>query len=798
MQSTTSGNLLPRMFRVVLLAGVGAAAMAPWAAAQAQDTDENADANEIIVTAQKRAENAQNVPISITALSTQDIAASGVTNVSDLRVAVPALNVTRGAGGFGLPRIRGLGATGQGNGIENPVAVYVDGVYYAASSGVLQSLFDTEQVAVLKGPQGTLFGRNATGGLIQINTLNPSLDSVRFKGELGYGNYDTFRGAGFASAPLSDRVAVSISGQWEKRNQGFGKNVFTGNDVQVGQNYSARAKLLWEPSDATRIVLAGDINGADDASPAFVAFGLNTQGVNVPTFITNAGGDPRYDILADVDPDLTARQRGASLSISHEFAGVTLKSITAYRRTNLSVFFDPDGTTTPTLRIRNVNFDKNFTQEINLISDSSGPFKWIVGGFYMNNDAGQNPGRTTGVTQANAVGTTNTGFADDLNNVTLKSWSVFAEGSYHLGSDTNLTGGIRYTSDKRVLEAGTTVVFNGLTNTTTTTTTPIQARTFNNVSWKISLDHRFSDQVLAYASYNRGFRAGTFVPQAARPAPVLEPETVDAYEIGIKTDLMDRKLRINLSGYYYDQSSVQVMQVIAGVQNVYSARGGAEIYGLDGDITLQVNDNLRLFGGFAYNHARYKSFTDAILSIPFPLATSLGAAGAAAFSAANYSYVDSATGNTVLNTTCQGTFVPPPAVNSQAGRDGFYRGRLGGNCLLRGDASGNRLQNSPDWTFSLGGNIDLPTSIGKFSLGGNLSYNGGYVGTPDERVTQGSFTVANASLTWRSTGEKLYVRVWGNNLTNAFYRTQIGASNSGDNGTAGAPRTYGATLGFDF
>ena len=779
-----------------LLAGASFAALLSVQPTYAQVADEEVDTstdNEIIVTATKRQENAQNVPIAITALGEDEIAASGITGIDDLRSAVPALNVTKGAGGFGLPRIRGVGATGQGNGIENPVALYVDGVYYSASSGVLQSLFDTEQVAVLKGPQGTLFGRNATGGLIQISTLNPSLSESRFKAQMGYGNYETMNAGAFVSVPLSSTMAFSVSGQYESRDEGFGTNVFTGRDVQKGSNFAVRSKLLFEPSDATRILISADMNGSDDASPAFVAFGLNTLGQNIPALITSLGGDPRYDIYADVQPDLHARQKGASINISHDFDGVSLKSITSYRKTDLNLFFDPDGTVNPTLRISNSNTDKNFTQEINLISDNDGPFKWIVGGFYMDNKAGQLPGRTTGTTQFG-----DNGFADDFNRVTLKSWSGFAEGTYALGEATNFTAGIRYTHDTRTMNITQIGTDNRTTPATVTTTVfPERELQFKKASWKLSVDHRFSDSLMMYASYNRGFRGGTFVPQA-NPATTLVPEVVDAYEIGLKSDLFDRRVRFNLSGYYYDQSSVQVLQVIAGVQNVYSALGGAKIYGIDGDVTIDVTDNFRLFGGFAWNHARYGDFTDAIISIPFPLSTSLGAAGAAAFSTTNYSYVDGATGNTLVNTTCQGTFVPPGPNATQAGRNGFYRSRLGGNCLLRGDATGNRLQNSPDFTASMGANLDIPSAIGKFSLAGNVSYNDGYVGTPDERVTQGSFVIVNSSLTWRNEDEHMFVRIWGNNLTDAFYRTQIGASNSGDNGTAGAPRTYGVTVGFDF
>lgn len=770
----------------------GCLAGASAAYAESNDSsDATTGSAEIIVTAQKRAENVQDVPIAITALSTADIAASGITGTEDLRFAVPALNVTRGAGGFGLPRIRGVGATGQGNGVENPVALYIDNVYYSASSGVLQSLFDTEQVAVIKGPQGTLFGRNATGGLIQISTLNPSLTEAKGKAEVGYANYDTVRAAGFVSVPLSSKIAISVSGQYEKRADGFGTNVFTGNDVQDARTHAMRAKLLFEPSDATRIVLSGDFNGTDDSNPAFVAFDRNTQGLSVPEEIRRRGGDPRYDILADVDPFLKARQVGGSLTISHDFSGISIKSITAYRKTNLQVIFDPDGTTIPTLRINNDNEDKNFTQEINLISESDGPFKWVIGGFYMKNDAGQLPGRTTGISQFN-----DNGFNDEFNQVKLNSWSGFAEGTYTLGESTNITAGIRYTADERTLDA-TRVAFNGNTNTTTTIVNPTETRNFNRLSYKLSIDHRFSEELLAYASYNRGFRAGTFVPQA-NPIGILEPEIIDAFEVGLKSDLFDRKLRFNLAGYYYDQSTIQVQQVIAGVQNVFSARGGAEIYGVDADFSLNVSDNFRLFGGVAWNHARYRNFTDAFIAIPFPLATSLGAAGAAAFSTTNFSYIDSLTGQTLRNTTCQGTFVPPGPGATQAGRDNFYRTRLGGNCLLRGDASGNRLQNTPDWNLSLGGNLDVPTSIGKFSIAGNVGYNGGYVGTPDEGVEQPAFTVVNSSVTWRSNNERVSARLWANNLTDAYFRTQIGQSNSGQNGTSGTPRTYGVTLGFQY
>jgi iron complex outermembrane receptor protein len=741
------------------------------AATQQQAAPEGQGLAEIVVTAQKRSEKAQNVPIAITALSSGDLKAAGLSSTQDLRAAVPALNFTTGTGGYGLPRIRGIGATGQGPGIENPVAVYVDGVYLSSASAVLQSMFDTKQVAVLKGPQGTLFGRNATGGLIQITTEGPS-STWTSKGEIGYGNYNTFNAAGYLSGPLAQNLSFSVSGQYEKRAKGFGKNVVTGNDIQTSEQFSGRAKLLWTPGVNTSVLVAVDTNGRNAVEPAFANFGLNTLGQNVPAMIAAAGGNPQRDIYADSDPLLRTRQSGVSLTAEQDLGGAKLKSITAYRSSKIRDAFDPDGTAMPFIRVDNNEYDRQFTQEVNLTSTGNGKLQWVLGGFYMWDSAGAQPDTVTGIYTFG-----NNGSVKNINNVRLSSISAFAEGTYTLAPDTHFIAGIRYTSDVRDLFA-VVQSYNGNIGTTTSSGLTTDTHTFNQATWRLSLDHRFSPQVMAYASYNRGFRSGSYIAQSANNGvvPLLRPEQVDAFEGGLKTDLFDRKVRLNLSGYYYNEKNIQVMQVISGVQNVYNAQG-AHIYGLDADITWKLADHLRLFGGVNWTHARYTQFTDAVLSIPYPVA--------AGFNPASYTYLSSKSGAVLANTGCLGT-------------QGLPTAQLGGNCLIYGDASGHKLQNTPDVTFSMGGAWDLPTPAGKFTLAGNVYYNGGYVGAPDGRVQQPHYTLVDSSLTWRLPNDHLYVRGWGRNLTNAFYRTQIGSTNSGDNGTTGAPRTYGITLGWEY
>jgi iron complex outermembrane receptor protein len=725
-----------------------------FAQAQEASTSEGA-LEEVIVTAQKREENAQDVPIAITALSADDLAAAGTTSTVDLKSVVPSLNITTGVAGFGMPRLRGIGASGQGPGIENPVAVYIDDVYYGATFGNIQSLFDTAQVVVSKGPQGTLYGRNTTGGLIQIRTRDPQFD-LGGKAQIGYGNYDTANGGFFLTGGLSDSVAMSVSAQYDNREEGYGVNRFTGNEVMTSESWAGRVKLLWKIGENTDLRIAVDTNGRDGADPTFRNFELNALGQNLNTLISNAGGDPDYDIYSDVDPELRARQSGGSVIFEHEFGAFTFKSVTAYRDTSLSTYFDPDGTTQPRLRIFNDNFDEQFTQEIDLISAGDGPLKWTVGAFYMWNSAGQEPGRTTGLTTFGG-----NGYSDTITDVHLNSISGFAEGTYGIADATNVTAGIRYTSDKREFEAKT-VTYNGTMNVTTISPTIEDERTFSDPSWKLSIDHRFSPELMVYASYNRGFRSGTFVPQAT-PVIALEPEEIDGYELGLKSDLFDQHLRLNVAGYYYDQTNVQVQQVIAGVNNVYNAEG-AEIYGADADFILSVTDRFRLFGGVGWTDATYTDFTNAIVSIPYPLPAG---------------FVIPA------GQTCLGTFGSPFT-------------QLGGNCLLRGDGSGNKLQNTPELTGSFGGSLEIPTGIGTFTVAANYYYNDGFVATADERVVQDSYSLVDASVTWRDSSERMFVRLWGNNLTEEYYRSQLGATNSGDNGTPGAPRTYGLTLGVEF
>ena len=696
---------------------------------------------EIVVTAQRRSENLQNVPVAVTALTPKTLAIAGVSNTDDLKALTPGLNFNTNLGGFGQPRIRGVGTTATGPGIENPVATYIDGVYIGTSAGAMFSLSDVEQVAVLKGPQGTLFGRNATGGLIQVTTREPTTDP-HAEVQVGYGNYRTVNANGYVSGGLTDTLAVSVAGLYENQDKGFGTNLYNGEDIQAHRTEAGRAKLQWKPDGNTKVTLSGDFNQYTASDPAIRTIGLRADGTPTP------GGD--RDIDLDVQPYLKSRQWGASLTAQHDFGGVQLLSITAYRKSYFHVIFDADQLPVFGLALNEIQRDKQFSQEFQLQSTASGPFKWVAGAYYFHSVGQYDPLGTTGTFLA-----TNPFFplteADAYVDQRLNSYAGYVQGTYTLARDTNFTAGLRYTSDHRSIDESQVLTVFG----SQIPEAPSDAsKTFNKLTWRLAVDHRFSPEVLAYASYNRGFKSGSFAPDTF-PILTLKPETLDAYEVGLKTDLFDRRVRLNVAAFYYDQKNLQVNQIVQGVLLVYNA-SGAKSYGLDADLTAKVTDAFTLNAGAAWLHARYKQFNNSFVLNPL------------------------ATGG---NSFCQNGVASSTAPACPAGTP---------------TATGNQLQNTPEFTFNVGGTYDIPTEIGKFTLAANLYHNDGYYADPQNRLRQKAYNLVDASLSWFSNNDHFMIRLWAKNLNNEFYVEQTNPLNVGDNQVAAPPRTFGVTGGFKF
>ena len=707
---------------------------------------------EVVVTAQRRAESAQNVPIAISALNSDQLANAGVSNTAALQTAVPGLSFNTSLGVNGQPRIRGIGTTANGPGIENPVATYIDGIYQAASPTAIFGLNDVDQVAVLKGPQGTLFGRNATGGLIQVTTRAPSQTSAADIAA-SYTNNDGQIGSLYVTGGLGGNLAASSALYYDRLGKGFGTNLVTGQRVQTHENFATREKLVWEPDSDTKITLSGDYSDSTNSD-----FSVRSLG---PTFLGVPTAGSSFDIQADTQPLAKVKQGGGSLTIQRAMGGTQLVSMSAWRYSKFSQRSDEDTSPAPLQSLLAAENDMQLSQELQLLSTGAGPFKWVLGGIYF---------RSVGKFDPLAI--TAFGNMIDINTrQTLDSLAAFAQASYTFASDTTLTAGLRYTTDRRVIESST-VLRPGI---------PLAPayeadKRFNKATWRLAADHRFSPELMMYASYNRGFKSGAFIPFAGVPTE-LKPEILDAFEGGFKADLFDRSVRINGSGFYYDYKNTQVTTLYNGLLYLYNASGSRH-YGFDIDTTIRPTGYFQLSAGLSYVHARFKSFPNAARS--FPITPTFPPPAQSANGGNNIASYDPANPFLTIN---PGLCFPSGTVGT------------GTNIC---DATGNQLQNTPKITFNLNADYDIPTSVGTFTLSGNYYHNDGFFAEVDNRTRQPSYGLFNASLKWASRDLRYDVRIWGNNIGNKVYAAQLVEGQNGDNRIAAAGRTYAITLGAHF
>jgi outer membrane receptor protein involved in Fe transport len=387
--------------RAVLLAGAAVFAVPSVAAAQDADIQATTDAdgdgfedaadigtgNEIIVTATKREQTLQETPVAVSVTTAETIERAQIRDVADLSSVVPSLKVSQNQSQFATRySIRGFGTDGNNLGLEPSVAMFVDGVYRSRAVAQISDLPDIQRVEVLRGPQSTLFGKNASAGVISIVTREPAFD---FGGtvEATYGNYDAMVVKGYLTGPISDTIAASIAGGYNKRD-GFLTNAFNGDDVNDRNRFFGRAQLLFEPSDSFKFRLIGDYDEINEKCCGVV----NVQRSNATLAVNAVGGqvnDPNrpFDdvIFSDVVPDSNVRNWGVSGQGEYSFGDVTLTSITAYRETRLNADQDVDFTSARLATGANVGQAEieTFTQELRLASDFDGPINFLVGGYYF-------------------------------------------------------------------------------------------------------------------------------------------------------------------------------------------------------------------------------------------------------------------------------------------------------------------------------------------------------------------------------------------------------------------------------
>lgn len=547
---------------------------------------------EIVVTAQKREQRLQDVPIAITALTAQGVANRGVTNTEDLGNAVPGL-VFKRSGTYANPFIRGVGTVTVGQGDESAIAIYVDGVLQVSPNAAIFSLNNIDRIEVLKGPQGTLFGRNATGGVISIVTREPAYDPS-LDASISYGNYDTVEGRFYGTTGITDNVAADLAVYASHQGEGWGDDlVRRGDDAYKGKEVNARGKILFQPSNLTDITLSGGYaSSKDDRGGAFrlLPGEVDLTGTPAPDF---------YDTRNSLNSGIESRRFDVAARVNHDLGFADLVSITSYFDLNQTWDYDADSSVGDIIQANLELRDDAFTQELQLTSQGGGQFDWIVGAFYLDSSSAFLPQSLNGAALGGLT------FLDIFSTQKTRSIAGFGQATYEILPDLRLTLGGRYTSDRRSVSA-----YNVLPAPAGRQPTARAKKTFNKFTYRIGLDYKITPDIMLYAAHVTGFKSGLF--NTVDPTqPAIEPEEIKSYEIGIKSQLLDNRLQINASAFKYDYKDLQTSKVVLGSIVTVNA-ASAEIKGFDIDVTAVPIEGLNIQAGLSYLDTEFTRFPDAV------------------------------------------------------------------------------------------------------------------------------------------------------------------------------------------
>jgi iron complex outermembrane recepter protein len=612
-------------------------------------------ASEIVVTARRRSESLQKVPFAISAISGEQLERSGINNIEQLSRTQPSIQLISTNPRNTATTIRGQGSTiGLTNdGLEPGVGIYIDDVYFARPGSAVVDLVDIERIEILRGPQGTLFGKNTTAGALNITTRGPSFNPEA-RIELSGGDYGFLQTKLSVSGPLiSNKLAGRISFGATRR-QGNLKNVTT-NTLQNDLNSQAvRAQLLFTPSDVLNLRLSYDFAFQDPEAntQGFVRYGptLRTPNRQFPALAAQAGYAPPslnvYDRLVDVNSPIQAKQviNGASATVNWEFESTTLTSISAWRKWEWTPQNDRDYTALSirTLSANNSKQDQ-FSQEVRLASKDQQTINWVVGLYYFDQEVQTNGREGWGKDAARWLinSTVPSNLIDgylQLSDVqsNTKSYAIFGQLTWNATERLRLTQGLRLTNEEKGVRYDQKV--SGGLNTTDSVLIAaklgIARNQFyeasvsdNSLSGQFSLAYDLSLGILSYVTVSRGYKSGGVnaagIPTKADGTPslisaVIKPEEVTNIEGGLKSQFFNKRATVNLAIFSTDINDYQANVVDSGpgaLRGYLANIDKVEVRGLEVDTRLRLSDNLSISGNVSYTDAKYASFKNA----PAPL-----------------------------------------------------------------------------------------------------------------------------------------------------------------------------------
>lgn len=717
-----------------ILSAVACAVLATGANAQVLE--------EVTVTATKRDTNLQDTPIAISAFSAEVLADKGVTDIRDLAITTPGL-VVGGNAGFDFPTsIRGISSLASGIGADLPVGVYVDGVYYARGSAVVFGLVNLERIEVLKGPQGTLFGRNSTAGAIHIITRTPSEETSAF-GEVTVGRYDELGLKGGLSGSVIDaKLYGSISGLFRHRGA-FQTNQLNGQDLNIDETLDIRGVLHYDNGGPLTFTLRAD---KSQSEPPIANKGIHQDPLWVGPASLSAINRvvPNIDLVSNNSLTVSDRQQsGVSLTVGYDFRNNwSIKSITSSREVKSSFQVDTDGGPIEGFR-SNEDFEdqEQIAQEFQFVYEGE-RLKSVMGLYYFSEEA------EILFKADNFFAGARIGFNSSNETTSL---AIFNEATYSVTDRFDVTLGIRYTDEEKDFTNRTVVDFSVPPDPSTIfpgdrdfdSVTPfVSSVSWTNTSPRAIFSYDITDAVMAYVSWSQGFKSGGHNFTAADPA--FNPEEVDSFEIGLKARLLDQRVRVDLAAYSQDYQDLQVRLASGPGQTSFRNASDASIDGFEIDVVALLSDGLRLEAGYSNIDATYEDYV--------------------AFAA--------------TTAACPGGRFDAAAMTCD----------LSGNVLSR--APEDSLTTAVQYTSDLANGGEF---IGRVSY----SYDSEQFYNDQNDIGHDDIENVDAFLAYVTPNGNWKVKLWGKNLTDERYFTNLNPLGGGLIATPNVPRTYGVTFSYE-
>ena len=562
---------------------------------------------EIVITALRRETPLQKTPASVVAVQSSELASRGISDLQSLASAVPEVSFGEIAGETNIA-IRGIGSLITTPGQEPRVAVYEDGVYIARPTSQLAGFFDIDQLEVLEGPQGTIYGRNATAGAITLISHGPT-DTTNGYVNLSYGNYNAVT----VDAAVGGPVMPTVSGRAAIHfvdHDGYGTNLVTGQQIDNQREGGARFSLLWTPYDGLKFLTIADFSREGDNSYALHYLGQPNAN-NVLAGVVLGGYTVRdsRDIASDSMPITQTRMGGVSETITFDTPWASIKSITAYRDSLALFTTDLDGTSLPLANLSPKEDAVQYSQEFQF-NGKVARVDWLAGAYFFREV--ENIGSVIPLSAALVGGpimVLDQGFYAG-GGLKTDALAPYLRISYDLSDSLTLTAGGRYNWERKSIDDTFQFDFSR-TYSPDNPIVPVPPfprsahATFDGFVPSATLDYKLSSDVFLYATYSEGFKSGGFNVGVSQPA--FLPEKIKSEEVGVKTTWLNHHLMANLSGFHYDYRDLQVSQIMGDVSVIQNA-ASATINGLEFTTRLGPFDGFSVDGSVTYIHSKFNSF----------------------------------------------------------------------------------------------------------------------------------------------------------------------------------------------